>query len=130
MISVTDFSLTTIYTQETDYTIIGNTITLTADSRIAYKCDEDFPSIPVLNYYNTLSSHIVATYKHNEKWSGPAIGYKGFNMPNTMDKLINKSAIKIVAYGDSITRGCDVSSYNGAAPYMLHWDELFVNILK
>lgn len=130
MISVTDTSLTTIYSQETDYTIIGNTITLTANSRIPYKCGADFPSTPELNYYNTLSSHIVVTYKHKAKWSGPCIGYKGFNMPNTMEKLLNKSAIKIVAYGDSITRGSDVSSYNGVAPYMPQWDAFFVNILK
>jgi lysophospholipase L1-like esterase len=127
---MTDSSLTTIYIKETDYTIIGNTITRTPDSRIPYNSDEDFPSTPVLNFYNTLSSHIVVTYKHNEKWSGPAIEYKGFNMPNTMDKLLNKSTIKIVTYGDSITRGCDVSSYHGVAPYMPSWEKLFVNILK
>jgi hypothetical protein len=50
-------------------------------------------------------------------------------LPETMKKLRTGSALNIVAYGMSITRGLDVSGYDGVAPYMPTYVDLFARAL-
>jgi lysophospholipase L1-like esterase len=56
--------------------------------------------------------------------------YKGEQLPNTRSKLKAKNPLKIVAFGMSITRGMNVSSYNEVSPYMPTYVDLFARELR
>lgn len=83
-----------------------------------------------LGWFNLQSQWVVVTYTHKDKWVGPTPSYKGEMMPKTLAKLRSKSALRIVAYGMSITRGLDVGGYDTVAPFMPPYVELFAGALK
>jgi lysophospholipase L1-like esterase len=69
---------------------------------------------------------VVVTYTHHDKWEGSVPGYKGDQLPRTMGRLRTGRPVTIVAYGMSITRGYNVSGYDGVTPYMPNYMDLFV----
>ncbi len=130
IVSVRNFGLSTTYTAGTDYTLNGNTITRTEHSGMPFRADTSFDTKKDLAWFNTQSQWVVVTYTHHDKWGGPISQYKGSQLSHTMAKLRTKQPLKIVAFGMSITRGMDVSSYDTVAPYMPTYVDLFARQLR
>ncbi len=130
IISVKSFDLGTVYTKDADYSMNGNTITRTARSKMFFRADTSFDRKNNLAWYNLQSQWVVVTYIHKDMWSGPVPSYKGDKMPVVMAKLRSRSPLIVAAYGMSITRGLDVSSYDTVAPYMPTYIDLFTYELK
>lgn len=130
ILSVKKFDLGTIYKPGVDYKLTGNVIERVNGSNIPFRADTSFDTKKDLAWFNTESQWVVVTYIHHDKWSGVVPTYKGTMVPHTIAKLKAKKSLKIVAYGMSITRGLDVSSYDNVPPYMPTYVDLFTNQLK
>ncbi len=129
ILSVQDYSLSTTYTPEKDYTIDGKRLTVTPGSRMPILTDSDLPKGD-LPWLNLLGKHIVVTYSHEDKWTGPIPAYQRNRMSRTLKKLTGRSPITIVATGDSITLGNGTSAFSEIPPYMPTWGELVTHELK
>jgi lysophospholipase L1-like esterase len=130
ILAVKKFDQSTSYAAGTDYALNGKVITRTENSGMPFRADTSFDTKKDLAWYDTQSQWVVVTYTHKDKWNGPAPEYKGGQMPNTLAKLKAKKPFKIVAFGMSITRGMDVSSYDAVAPYMPTYVDLFARQLR
>lgn len=130
ILSVKSFDLHTTYTSGKDYTLNGNVIERSPNSAMPYRADTSFDTKKDLAWFDTQSQWVVITYTHHDKWTGPIPVYKGAQMPNTLSKLHAKKPLKIVAFGMSITRGMDVSSYDTVPPYMPTYVDLFARQLR
>lgn len=128
ILSVQNYGLTQTYDQR-DYTVSGRTITCTPTSRMTWLKDTDAPKGD-FPWQVIDGDHIVVTYTHDENWLGPTPQYAGMSLPRTMDKLIGRKPLTIVALGDSITLGMDTSSYMEIPPYMPTWAELLALSLR
>jgi hypothetical protein len=130
IISVKSFDFKNDYKSETDFSIKNNIITRNENSKMPFRADTSFDTKNNLAWYNLQSQWIVVTYIHKDRWLEPLPYYKPDLMPKTIAKLKSKSPLKIIAYGMSITRGLDVSSYDTVAPYMPTYIDLFARQLK
>ncbi|MDB5134982.1 MAG: hypothetical protein JWP37_1585 [Mucilaginibacter sp.] len=130
ILSVKKFDLSTVYKQNVDYTLNNNMIVREQNSEIPFRNDTSFDTKKDLAWFNLQSQWVVVTYTHHDKWDGPTPIYKGDRMPYVMAKLKAKAPLKIIAYGMSITRGMDVSSYDTVPPYMPTYLNLFTSQLK
>jgi len=130
ILSVKKFDLSTSYAPGTDYTLNGRVITRTEKSGMPFRADTSFDTKKDLAWFDIQSQWVVVTYTHSDKWNGPVPQYKGGQIPNTMAKLLAKKPLNIVAFGMSITRGMDVSSYDTVAPYMPTYVDLFARQLR
>jgi len=130
ILSIKKFDLSAGYKPWVDYTVNGNLLTLTVQSRMPFRADTSFDTKKNLAWYNTQSQWVVVTYTHHDKWDGPSPVFKGAQMPRTMAKLRTKQPLRIVAFGMSITRGMDVSSYDTVPPYMPTYVDLFARQLR
>lgn len=130
ILSVQKFDLSTRYQANTDYTLNGRVLTRTPNSRMPYRADTSFDRKKDLAWFSLKSQWVVVTYIHQDKWTGPIPSYKGDKMPALMAKLKAKRPVKIVAFGMSITRGMDVSSYDTVPPYMPTYVDLFARELR
>ena len=125
ILSVRNYGLDTTYSKKVDYRVDGRTILRLAGSAMPWRADTWF-SKKDLAWYNLQSQWVVVTYTHRDRWRGPVPAYSGGRLPRLMDKLRSGQPVTIVSYGMSITRGMDVSGYDGVAPYMPTYMELFV----
>ncbi len=130
ILSVKDFSGKKTYDQTIDYALDGNVLTLPPNSRILFREDTSFDTKKDLAWFDTQSQWAVVTYTHKDKWEGPKPEYKGGMMARTLAKLRAKQPLKIAAFGMSITRGMDVSSYDTVPPYMPTYVDLFAGQLR
>jgi len=130
ILSVKKFDLNTSYKKDIDYTINNNIITRTQNSGMPFRADTSFDTKKDLAWFNTQSQWVVVTYTHHDKWDGPIPQFKGGQVPRTIAKLKAKLPLKIAAFGMSITRGMDVSSYDTVAPYMPTYVDLFARALR
>src|SRR6202012_692934 len=128
--SIKKFDLGTTYTQDVDYSISGRMISRSLSSAMPFKTDTSFDTKKDLAWFNTQSQWVVVTYIHHDQWTGPIPQYKGNRLPITMAKLKAKQSLVIAAYGMSITRGMDVSSYDTVPPYMPTYVDLFARQLR
>ncbi len=119
ILSVRNYGLDTSYARGVDYRVEGRTILRLAGSKMPWRADTSF-SKKDLAWYNLQSQWVVVSYTHRDRWKGAVPAYSGDQLPRLMDKLRSGLPVTIVAYGMSITRGMDVSSYDGVAPYMPH----------
>ena len=129
ILSVRNFGLDTTYREGMDYGVSGRTITRLAGSRMPFRTDSSFDKKD-LAWYNLQSQWVVVTYMHHDKWEGPVPGYKGGSVARTMGMLHAGRPVTVVAYGMSITRGMDVSGYDGVAPFMPSYLDLFARGLR
>ncbi len=130
ILSVKSFDLHTNYTTGKDYTLNGNVLERSAKSAMPYRADTSFDTKKDLAWFNTQSQWVVVTYTHHDKWTGPIPVYKGSLLPITSGKLQAKKPLKIVAFGMSITRGMNISSYDDVPPYMPGYIDLLARQLK
>lgn len=129
ILSVKSFDLQKTYERGKDYSSSGNKIIRSQGSNMPYRADTSFDTKKDLAWFNTQSQWVVVTYTHHDQWKGPVPQYKGGQLPNTLAKLKAKKPIRIAAYGMSITRGMDVSSYDTVPPYMPTYVDLFARQL-
>lgn len=130
ILSVRSFNLDTAYTKGRDYMLQGKTLIRTPDSRMPFRADTSFDTHTDLAWFNLQSQWVVVTYTHKDKWNGPVPPYKGDRLPRLTARLKAHQPVTIVAYGMSITRGLDVSGYDGVPPYMPNYMDLLVHGLK
>lgn len=146
ILSIKSFDGTVAYEKGTDYHLDGNTIIRSQPdgdpgggsvrSRMPFRADTSFDTKKDFAWYNLQSQWVVVTYTHKDPWTGPVPEYKGDRMPHTMRRLEEmirlpvRSPLRIVAFGMSITRGLNVSSYDSTPPYMPSYVDLFAYQLK
>lgn len=99
-------------------------------SRMPFQSDGSFDRLKDLAWYNLQSQWVVVTYTHHDKWAGPVPANKGDRLPEVLGRLRVGKPVTIVAYGMSITRGFNVSGYDGVKPYMPTYIELFATGLR
>ena len=140
VISVTSADKTKEYEEGRDYTVQGNLLTLTPDSRIFCFTEEEmiFDEKRRGECFRTLDGRfslfheghffhdrqIAVTYK--KKPSAPIFtqNFVGNRLPRTMEKLEKDKSLRLVVFGDSISCGCNSSSFSGVPPYLPKWDQL------
>lgn len=76
------------------------------------------------------SMQTFITYIRTTKYDGPVQKFEPEKLPKTLEKLKNKSNLKIVFFGDSVMEGCNSSLFNGVAPRMPTFDQMLINRLK
>jgi len=130
ILSVKSFDLHTTYTSGKDYSLNGNVMKRSSGSAMLYRADTSFDTKKDLTWFNTQSQWVVVTYTHHDKWTGPIPAYKGNLLPITQENLHAKKPLKIVAFGMSITRGMNISSYDDVPPYMPCYVDLFARQLR
>lgn len=141
--AVRNSALDTLYKEGVDYTVSGDTITLTAGSDITYLTSaEVYSNVQKANYWSMsdgrwISSYpvgykdyyqpcIVVTYTHNHTGFGSFVPppFDESRLPKTIAKLKNGQSLKIVAYGDSITVGANGSGFDNILPKMPNYPTL------
>ncbi len=128
ILSVKDTTLHTVYQEGKDYTVQGNQILKTPGSGMASMADSDFPKGD-FRWLSVAGKHVIVTYTHDDSWTGPPASYQGDRLAQTMRKLRERKPLTIVALGDSITLGINVSGYRNEPPYMPTWADLFATQL-
>jgi lysophospholipase L1-like esterase len=122
---VRNFGLDTVYREGEDYRVEGRRVVRLPASKMAYSADSSFDRVKDLAWYNLQSRWVVVTYTHHDKWAGPVPVYKGDRLPGVVGRLRAGKPVTVVAYGMSITRGLDVSGFDGVKPYMPTYVDLF-----
>lgn len=138
ILSVRNYGLDTTYREGSDYRVMGRAITRREGSRMPWVADTMFERKKDLAWYDLQSRWVVVTYTHHDKWGGIIPADNGGQLPRTMGALRKPTEggaaapkeVRIVAYGMSITRGFNVSGYDGVAPYMPSYMDLFVRGLR
>jgi len=129
ILSVRDYGLTTRYVEGADYTVDGRNLVCTPASRMTQVKTAGLLK-GELAWNEIGGKQVMASYEHEDSWTGPPPVYLGENMPNTMRKLKTRARLNVVAYGDSITHGVGSSRLSRIPPFMPPWPELFANRLK
>lgn len=146
ILSVKDSTLKITYTEGQDYTIVDGKIKLTANTRIHcfnysdmfFAAEKTGSSWALKNggytyfaegtYFH--SKQVAVTYLHSNPWTGYKPAYQGENLPNIISKLKSGKDVKIVFYGDSITKGGNASGMFGVDPKTPIWADMTVEMLK
>ncbi len=129
ILSVQNYGQTVTYALDQDYTLDGKTLTATPGTRMTTVKDTQFPAGD-FQWYHLEGKHVVVTYTHDDMWSGPMPTYQGDLLPRTRNRLRRHQPLTVVALGDSITLGNDLSGFLSMPPYMPTWPELCVDRLK
>jgi len=152
IISVRDFSLKTVFSEGTDYSLSGNVIRRTASSSIPYLKVENLtgqniplPYRQVSSISNVLTDYVLmgpnAVYTESPFWYGNQISvsyvydvanldltkypdYDGLTLPNTMNLLNQHHTLRITAIGDSVLEGCSSSEKFAHEPFMPNFMDL------
>jgi lysophospholipase L1-like esterase len=129
ILSVKGSSLETTYAEGRDFSVDGDRIVGAPGSKIPTMKDSDFPK-GEYPWMSLIGKHVVVTYEHDDSWTGPIQPFEGDRLPHTIRKLERRRPLTIVALGDSITLGINVSGYREEPPYMPVWPDLFAWQLK
>jgi hypothetical protein len=124
VLAVRDASLKKTYVEGKDYRIEGKQIIAIRGSSIATMKDSEFAK-GKYPWTELQGRHVFVTYEHKDAWMGPVPTYQGNNLPTTISKLKSGKPVTIVAFGDSITLGINVSGFRNVPPYLPPWPSLF-----
>ena len=141
ILAVRDYGLGTTYVAGRDYIVEGRTIKLTEGSTIPFLTREQlFPgdrdakpgTMPALNGGYLASGEgtfftdrqIAITYRTDEVWPGPVPAPADDLLPRTFEKLQRGQALKVVVFGDSISRGGSASGWVRRTPFLPPWADL------
>lgn len=70
---------------------------------------------------NIINRQIMVTYKHSDSWDGPLPQNVLNDLPLTQKRLAEKIPFLLGFWGDSITTGCNVTSFYNDPPYTEMW---------
>ena len=134
ILSITSADKTVTYEEGRDYTVDGNLITLTDDSRMFFFTEEEMifdtavpgKCFPTKDGRFSLFSEghffhdrqIAVTYLKKSGELSWKPEYAGALLPRTISKLNNKENVKIVLYGDSISAGANASGVMLTTPFL------------
>jgi hypothetical protein len=146
ILSVRDYGLATNYAAGRDYVLEGRGVRLPESSAIPFLTHEElFPTDPGSkpgtkpareggyiafgegSFFNDHQSAV--TYRTDEVWPGPAPVPAGDLLPRTFGKLKQGEPLKLVVFGDSISRGASASGWVRRPPYLPPWPDLVKNRL-
>jgi lysophospholipase L1-like esterase len=148
ILSVSNAQMTEEYEEGIDWVVDGRILRLTRDSRAqALTYEELHPSSPdakpgVMKCYDGSylvfgegswfhRQQLVVTYTHSgDQWEGPRLDFDPTKLPATIEKLRQKTPIKVMLLGDSISVGANASGFTGAPPYTPSWGELVAKQLE
>lgn len=141
ILSVRDYGLATHYAAGRDYLLEGRTVRLPESSAIPFLTHQElFPTDPGAkpgtkpavkggylafgegSFFNDHQSAV--TYRTDEVWLGPTPVPAGDLLPRTFGKLKRGEPLKLVVFGDSISRGASASGWGRRPPYLLPWPDL------
>lgn len=129
ILSVTSYDGAVQYREGVDYRVDGRTLTVLADSAISQIHDSDLKQGELA--WNVIGGkQILVTYEHSDRWPGSVQAYVGAQLPRTMRLLREHQALRIVAFGDSITYGIGSSHMDQIPPYQPPWVDLFAAELR
>ena len=129
IVCVRSYGLESEYEEGKDFTVESRTIVAMPGSPIPTVDAGGYPN-GEFPWYEADGKHIVVTYEHAGAWAGPTPQYAGEHLPRTIEKLKSRRPLTIVAHGDSITLGENVSGYMQIPPYMPTWAGLFADRLR
>ncbi|MFP5229297.1 MAG: glycosyl hydrolase [Acidobacteriota bacterium] len=128
ILSVRSYDGATLYQEGIDYTLQGRTIIAAANSHIGQLRSADLLKGDLA--WNIVGGkQVLVTYEHEDEWTGPVQPYVGKELPNTLRILRMRGALRIVAYGDSITYGVGSSHMQKIRPYRAPWVDLLAGQL-
>lgn len=130
IMSVKSFDLKRTYSEGKDYSIKENVLERLPHSAMSFRADSSFDSGKDLAWFNLQSQWVVVTYTHYDQWGGAVPTFKGKLLPLTTARLYGRKSLRIVAFGMSITRGMNISSYDAVPPYMPTYVSLFARQLR
>ena len=130
VLSVRNFGLDTIYKEGVDYRVEGRRVVRVAGSGMSFRADTSFDRVKDLAWFNLQAQWVVVTYTHHDKWAGPVPASKGNLLPRFTARLRAGEPVRVVAYGMSITRGFNVSGYDGVKPDMPTYVDMFAEGLR
>jgi len=128
VLGVRNSALTETYKEGKDYVVQGREIVFKPDGAIKPVPASTFPT-GNLPWYTVAGKHVVVTYTHRGPFHVPIPELQTERLPGTVSRLKRHEPLTVVAYGDSITLGINVSGYRQEAPYMPTWAELFTHQL-
>lgn len=129
ILRVQDTTLKVDYVEGKDFEVDGDRIVARAGSRMPEVRDSEFPA-EQYPWLSLVGKHVFVTYSHEDAWSGPAPISAVASLPHTAEKLLRRRPLAVVAYGDSITLGINVSGYRNDPPYMPTWPDLAADGLR
>ncbi len=82
--------------------------------------------------YDELMEHrqVLVTYRHSDRWEGPAVPDQSDRFSRTLSILENGGTLKVLFYGDSITTGCCSSSFWNEEPMLPDFPNAVCEILR
>jgi lysophospholipase L1-like esterase len=152
IISVRNARLEEQYTEGREWIWVEGRLQLLSGTRIPYMThDELYPAVPdpvwaqpkrdgghVLykqeHYFH--DRQIVVTYRHpGHIWQGPVPSLSEKRLPLSIGKMRDRTPLKLVLYGDSISEGLNASGYatrfsGGAPPFLPRWGDLLAEWLR
>lgn len=149
IISVRDYTLQHEFSKE-EYKYENGIISLTKDSTLPFLTEDQMYGINLPDGFGLYSQdgleedskvvfttgtgiikhQVAVTYTHNSEWTGSTTSYLGDKIPRTMKKLVEKTPMKWVLYGDSIAAGCGSSDDLSIEPHLEDIGPGFVNRIK
>lgn len=128
IVSLHDAHGTKTYLEGKDFRVDGQTIVALSGSAIPTMSDTEFAT-GEYPWTRLDGRHVFVTYDHASHWTGPIPPSAGDLLPATRAKLRAKRPLTVVAYGDSITLGINVSGFLNVPPYLPPWPSLAVHRL-
>lgn len=77
-----------------------------------------------LGWYDLRGKHVLVTYRHRQRCTGPKPGDAKQILTETYKKLLLKLPLKVVVLGDSISLGTGTSGCSSQPPFMPPWPDL------
>lgn len=128
VLTVRAATLGTTYAEGKDFALEGNEIVALKGSPIPTMSDSEFAKGD-LPWTRLDGRHIFVTYRHADVWKGPVPVPQGERLPETSKRLKAGKSLKLVAFGDSITLGINVSGFRNVPPYLPPWPTLAAQAL-
>ncbi len=127
--SVKDSSRKKEFMEGKDFHISGKTLIANNGSTLPTMSESEFAKGD-LPWTQLQGRHVFVTYSHGDIWRGPLPSNQRLRLPETTRHLATKKPLTVVAYGDSITLGINVSGFRNVPPYMPPWPTLAIHQLS
>ena len=126
ILSVRDFCLKETFVEGKDFTVKGRILTA-LNPNLPHFLETRKTNLGKTYKYSVFNFQQVAvTYTHKDKWEGYRTTWLGNNLPETM-QCLKQGHLKVVAFGDSISKGFGQSGEEDVLPGMPAWATLACN---
>lgn len=149
-LKLTSASRELLYTEGLDYVVDADarTVTLTRNSSvpfmdraalyppvgrersISHKRGDERTGLYFSEGHHFHDLQAEASYRHHAEWRHAVPTFQGALIPRTVNRLAQRSTLKICLCGDSITAGANASACTGVRPGMPPYPELFAEALR